>query len=121
MLIGGVFNARGTVAGLSAPLVPYATTIAYDRRGRGQSGSSLDYARDRSKPARSTEKPTWPTIRSVRGSYAAAWWRLFPVSMPSAMCTLLHLQLTPLIRAGTVSTPPPSTLRSGLVGTVQRS
>jgi pimeloyl-ACP methyl ester carboxylesterase len=38
ILIGGAFNDRSTVAALAATLAPYVTAVAYDRRGRGDSG-----------------------------------------------------------------------------------
>jgi alpha-beta hydrolase superfamily lysophospholipase len=38
ILIGGAFNDRSTVAALAGTLAPYATAVAYDRRGRGDSG-----------------------------------------------------------------------------------
>jgi pimeloyl-ACP methyl ester carboxylesterase len=39
ILIGGAFNDRSTVTGLAAALAPSFTTLAYDRRGRGDSGA----------------------------------------------------------------------------------
>jgi len=47
ILIGGAFNDRGTVGGLASALAPHAMAIAYDRRGRGQSAASTDYAIER--------------------------------------------------------------------------
>ncbi|MDQ7810684.1 alpha/beta hydrolase [Amycolatopsis sp. A133] len=44
ILIGGAFNDRTTVAGLAEALAGDFTTIAYDRRGRGDSGDSAEYA-----------------------------------------------------------------------------
>jgi pimeloyl-ACP methyl ester carboxylesterase len=38
ILIGGAFNDRSTVAALAGTLAPYVTAVAYDRRGRGDSG-----------------------------------------------------------------------------------
>ena len=40
VLIGGAYNDRSTVAGLAAVLAPRFTAIAYDRRGRGDSGDN---------------------------------------------------------------------------------
>lgn len=48
VLIGGAFNDRTTVAGLAQVLSPRYTAVAYDRRGRGDSGDeSRDYSVDR--------------------------------------------------------------------------
>lgn len=50
ILIGGAFNDRSTVAGVAATLAPRFTAVAYDRRGRGDSGdntSNDDKARER--------------------------------------------------------------------------
>jgi pimeloyl-ACP methyl ester carboxylesterase len=47
ILIGGAFNDRSTVAGLAAVLAPVLTAVTYDRRGRGNSGDSPDYAVER--------------------------------------------------------------------------
>ncbi|UOX85559.1 alpha/beta hydrolase [Amycolatopsis sp. FBCC-B4732] len=47
ILVGGAFNDRTTVAGLAEVLAADFTTIAYDRRGRGDSGDSPDYAVER--------------------------------------------------------------------------
>jgi pimeloyl-ACP methyl ester carboxylesterase len=47
ILIGGAFNDRSTVAGLAATLAGDLTAIAYDRRGRGDSGDSDGYAVER--------------------------------------------------------------------------
>lgn len=47
ILVGGAFNDRTTVAGLAEVLAPDFTTIAYDRRGRGDSGDSSSYAIER--------------------------------------------------------------------------
>jgi len=47
ILIGGAFNDRSTVAGLAAVLAPEFTAVIYDRRGRGDSGDSPDYAVER--------------------------------------------------------------------------
>src|SRR5206468_2581691 len=44
---GGAFNDRTTVAGLAEVLAADFTTIAYDRRGRGDSGDSAPYALER--------------------------------------------------------------------------
>jgi pimeloyl-ACP methyl ester carboxylesterase len=44
ILVGGAFNDRTTVAGLAATLAPRFTAVAYDRRGRGDSGDSPSYA-----------------------------------------------------------------------------
>ncbi|MFD9962229.1 alpha/beta fold hydrolase [Amycolatopsis sp. NPDC058986] len=46
ILIGGAVNDRTTVAGLAEVLDGY-TTIAYDRRGRGDSGDAETYSVDR--------------------------------------------------------------------------
>ena len=46
-LIGGAFNDRSTVAGLAAVLAPDFTAVTYNRRGRGDSGDSGDYAVER--------------------------------------------------------------------------
>ncbi|GGS64767.1 alpha/beta hydrolase [Planobispora rosea] len=40
ILVGGAFNDRSTVSGLAAALAPDFTAIAYDRRGRGDSGDN---------------------------------------------------------------------------------
>jgi pimeloyl-ACP methyl ester carboxylesterase len=42
ILVGGAFNDRSTVAGLAAVLAPYVTAVTYDRRGRSDSGTSVD-------------------------------------------------------------------------------
>jgi pimeloyl-ACP methyl ester carboxylesterase len=47
VLVGGAFNDRSTVAGLAAVLAPGFTAVTYDRRGRGDSGDSGDYAVER--------------------------------------------------------------------------
>lgn len=47
ILVGGAFNDRTTVAGLAEVLAADFTTIAYDRRGRGDSGDSAEYAVER--------------------------------------------------------------------------
>jgi pimeloyl-ACP methyl ester carboxylesterase len=47
ILIGGAFNDRSTVAGLAAVLAPDFTAVTYDRRGRGDSGDSANYAVER--------------------------------------------------------------------------
>jgi pimeloyl-ACP methyl ester carboxylesterase len=47
ILIGGAFNDRTTVAGLAAVLAAELTAVGYDRRGRGDSGDSADYAVER--------------------------------------------------------------------------
>ncbi|WP_410606178.1 alpha/beta fold hydrolase [Amycolatopsis sp. lyj-109] len=47
ILVGGAFNDRTTVAGLAEVLAGDFTTIAYDRRGRGDSGDSAEYAVER--------------------------------------------------------------------------
>jgi pimeloyl-ACP methyl ester carboxylesterase len=47
ILVGGAFNDRYTVAGLAVVLAPDFTAVAYDRRGRGDSGDSPDYAVER--------------------------------------------------------------------------
>ncbi|MGE5291156.1 MAG: alpha/beta fold hydrolase [Micromonosporaceae bacterium] len=47
ILIGGAFNDRTTVAGLASVLAPTFTAVAYDRRGRGDSGDSGTYAVER--------------------------------------------------------------------------
>jgi pimeloyl-ACP methyl ester carboxylesterase len=44
VLVGGAFNDRSTVAGLAAVLAPGFTAVTYDRRGRGDSGDSPNYA-----------------------------------------------------------------------------
>jgi hypothetical protein len=44
ILIGGAFNDRSTVAALAAALAPDLSAIAYDRRGRGDSGDNDSYA-----------------------------------------------------------------------------
>lgn len=38
ILVGGAFNDRTTVAGVAASLAPSFTAVAFDRRGRGESG-----------------------------------------------------------------------------------
>src|SRR5690349_9339311 len=47
ILVGGAFNDRTTVAGLAATLSPDFTAIAYDRRGRGDSGPGAVYSVER--------------------------------------------------------------------------
>lgn len=47
ILAGGAFNDRTTVAGLAATLSPDFTAIAYDRRGRGDSGAGAVYSVER--------------------------------------------------------------------------
>ena len=47
ILIGGAFNDRSTVAGLAAVLAAELTAVGYDRRGRGDSGDSANYAVER--------------------------------------------------------------------------
>ena len=47
ILIGGAFNDRTTVAGLAEVLAADFTTVAYDRRGRGDSGDASAYAMER--------------------------------------------------------------------------
>jgi pimeloyl-ACP methyl ester carboxylesterase len=47
ILVGGAFNDRTTVAGLAEVLATDFTTIAYDRRGRGDSGDTGTYAVER--------------------------------------------------------------------------
>lgn len=47
ILVGGAFNDRTTVAGLASVLADNFTAIAYDRRGRGDSGDSPSYAIER--------------------------------------------------------------------------
>ena len=47
ILIGGAFNDRSTVAGLAAVLAADLTAVTYDRRGRGDSGDSPNYAVER--------------------------------------------------------------------------
>jgi pimeloyl-ACP methyl ester carboxylesterase len=44
ILIGGAFNDRTTVADLATLLAPDFTVYTYDRRGRGDSGDTVDYA-----------------------------------------------------------------------------
>ncbi|MFD1049015.1 alpha/beta fold hydrolase, partial [Kibdelosporangium lantanae] len=40
VLVGGAFNDRTTVAGLAGELSADFTAVAYDRRGRGDSGDT---------------------------------------------------------------------------------
>ncbi|MFG1785030.1 alpha/beta fold hydrolase [Rhodococcus oryzae] len=47
IIVGGAFNDRGTAAALAAALAPGSTAIAYDRRGRGDSGDTAPYAVER--------------------------------------------------------------------------
>ncbi|MFC0532472.1 alpha/beta fold hydrolase [Phytohabitans kaempferiae] len=42
ILVGGAFNDRTTVSALAATLAPHVTAIAYDRRGRGDSGDNAE-------------------------------------------------------------------------------
>ncbi len=44
ILVGGAFNDRATVTGLAKALAPNFTAIAYDRRGRGDSGAGAVYS-----------------------------------------------------------------------------
>jgi pimeloyl-ACP methyl ester carboxylesterase len=47
ILVGGAFNDRSTVTGLAASLASRFTVLAYDRRGRGDSGDGDGYAVER--------------------------------------------------------------------------
>jgi pimeloyl-ACP methyl ester carboxylesterase len=47
VLVGGAMSDRGAAASLAALLAPRFTVIAYDRRGRGDSGDTPPYAVDR--------------------------------------------------------------------------
>ncbi|WP_103341121.1 alpha/beta fold hydrolase [Amycolatopsis sp. CA-126428] len=47
ILVGGAFNDRTTTVGLAEVLAGDFTTIVYDRRGRGDSGDSAEYAVER--------------------------------------------------------------------------
>jgi pimeloyl-ACP methyl ester carboxylesterase len=48
LLIGGAFNDRGTIGQLATTaLAPEFTAVAYDRRGRGDSGDAPGYAPER--------------------------------------------------------------------------
>jgi pimeloyl-ACP methyl ester carboxylesterase len=47
VLVGGALADRAAAAGLAARLAPHLTTIAFDRRGRGDSGDTPPYAVDR--------------------------------------------------------------------------
>jgi pimeloyl-ACP methyl ester carboxylesterase len=47
ILVGGAFNDRSAVAPLAAQLERHFTAVAYDRRGRGESGDASGYAVDR--------------------------------------------------------------------------
>ncbi len=47
ILVGSAFDDRTTVAGLAATLSPDFTAIAYDRRGRGDSGPGAVYSVER--------------------------------------------------------------------------
>ncbi|QXV56175.1 alpha/beta hydrolase [Amycolatopsis sp. TNS106] len=47
ILVGGAFNDRTTVAGLAATLAADFTVLAYDRRGRGDSGAGAVYSVER--------------------------------------------------------------------------
>ncbi|MGO8687290.1 MAG: alpha/beta fold hydrolase [Candidatus Dormibacteria bacterium] len=47
VLIGGAFATRASAAGLAALLAPHLTVVAYDRRGRGDSGDAGAYAVER--------------------------------------------------------------------------
>ena len=47
ILVGGALADRSAAAQLSAQLAPHLTVIAYDRRGRGDSGDTAPYAVER--------------------------------------------------------------------------
>jgi pimeloyl-ACP methyl ester carboxylesterase len=47
VLVGGALSDRSTAGELAALLAPHLTVIAYDRRGRGDSGDTAPYAVDR--------------------------------------------------------------------------
>jgi pimeloyl-ACP methyl ester carboxylesterase len=47
VLVGGALADRSAAAQLSAQLAPHLTVIAYDRRGRGDSGDTAPYAVER--------------------------------------------------------------------------
>ncbi len=47
ILVGGALSDRHAAAALAARLADRCTVIAYDRRGRGDSGDTLPYAVDR--------------------------------------------------------------------------
>ncbi|MBB5850806.1 pimeloyl-ACP methyl ester carboxylesterase [Amycolatopsis umgeniensis] len=47
ILVGGAFNDRTTVAGLASTLAPNFAVVAYDRRGRGDSGAGAVYSVER--------------------------------------------------------------------------
>ena len=47
VLVGGALSDRSAAAELTAYLAPHLTVIAYDRRGRGDSGDTAPYAVDR--------------------------------------------------------------------------
>ena len=52
VLVGGALADRSAAAQLSARLAPHFTVIAYDRRGRGDSGDTAPYAVEREVAAR---------------------------------------------------------------------
>src|SRR5712691_7270416 len=47
ILVGGALSDRGAAAQLAVLLAPHFTVVAYDRRGRGDSGDTPPYAVDR--------------------------------------------------------------------------
>ena len=47
ILVGGALSDRGAAAGLAAKLAPRFTVVAFDRRGRGDSGDTAPYAVER--------------------------------------------------------------------------
>jgi hypothetical protein len=47
IMVVGAFNTRSTTAPLARALQDRLTVLNYDRRGRGDSGDTLPYARER--------------------------------------------------------------------------
>jgi pimeloyl-ACP methyl ester carboxylesterase len=47
VLVGGALSDRSAASPLAAHLAPHFTVVAYDRRGRGDSGNTVPYAVDR--------------------------------------------------------------------------
>jgi pimeloyl-ACP methyl ester carboxylesterase len=47
VLVGGVLSDRSAAFPMAAQLAPHFTVVAYDRRGRGDSGDTAPYAADR--------------------------------------------------------------------------
>jgi hypothetical protein len=92
VLVGGALADRSAAAQLSAQLAPHLTVIAYDRRGRGDSGDTAPYAVEREVEdiealivaaggqASYSDIPRAPSSRSSRLAR-------FPIGSGSSRCT----------------------------------